>query len=91
MPARVADMHRMLTGKLRGLVEEGSKHTKYLIVHDGELIAKTVLSRSYSEIDDKLLARIARHQLGVNTHFIYGLIQCPKSYGDYIREQHIPG
>lgn len=84
MPAKVTDVHAMLTGKLQAEVTEGSNHTKYKIVHDGWVIASTVLSRSYREIPENLLGQIARKQLLVNRSQMRLLLDCPWKREDYI-------
>ena len=89
MPAKIKDLDRMLSRKLGAQVEEGSKHTKYKIVHDGILISSTALSRSYTEVSNKLLSKIARSDLRVSRSQLQLLLDCPWSYEDYI--QHVVG
>jgi len=82
MPAKVRDMRRMLTQKLQAVESPGSGHNKYLIIHEGTLVARTVLSRSYTEIDDSLLSAIAR-QLLINTNQLRHLMDCSLSREEY--------
>ncbi len=84
MRTRVRDLRRMYVGKLGAVEEEGSKHTKYRIYHGEMLLATTVLSRSYNEVDDTLLARIAG-QLSVSPSQLRLLLACPMSQDDYVK------
>jgi hypothetical protein len=83
MPVKVAALERMLCGKLAAAAVEGSKHTQYVVWHEGQKIAFTILSRSYAEIDESLVSAIAR-QLHVNRRQLQLLIDCPWSRDTYI-------
>jgi hypothetical protein len=86
MPAKVRDMHRMLVQKLQAEEKEGSRHTRYRISHGNTLLATTVLSRSYSEIDNSLLSAIGK-DLSVNREQMDLLLKCPWSRDDYVRHR----
>ncbi len=83
MPAKVRDLDRMLTGKLRAEIEEGSKHTKYRIYHGAMLLATTALPRSYPEIGEGLLSQISK-DLYVSRNQLQLLLRCPMSLQDYV-------
>ncbi len=83
MPVKVRDVRQMLVGKLRAEESEGSKHQKYRIVENDMLVANTVLSRSYAEIDDRLLGKIGG-QLGVDRQQMRRLLDCTWSRDDYL-------
>ena len=87
MPAKHADLHKMLTGKLKAEVTEGGSHTKYKIVEDGRVVASTILSRNHQEISDNLLSRIAGKQLFVSNKQMRLLLDCPWKREDYIAHQ----
>jgi hypothetical protein len=86
MPMRVRDLQRMYVGKLEAVEEEGSGHTKYRIYHGDRLLAHTVLSRSHGELDDSMVAKIAR-QLSVTRVQLNRLVECPMSFEEYA--QHV--
>jgi hypothetical protein len=73
----------MLVGKLEATEREGSKHTNFEILDGEVLVARTVLSRSYGEVDDSLLSQIAR-QLHVKRDQLNKLIECTWSRRDYL-------
>lgn len=83
MPAKVKDVRQMLVGKLQANESEGKGHMKFNIVQGDQLVARTVLSRSYTEISDKLLGDIGR-QLGVKRSQMNQLLECTWSRDDYI-------
>ena len=83
MPTKVNELDRMLRGKLSAVVKEGARHTKYYIYSGEILLATTVLSRSYEEVDDSLFARIAR-EMYVNSGQLRLLINCPWSSERYV-------
>ncbi len=73
----------MFRRKLRAVVEEGARHTKYFVYYGDTLLAPTVLSRSYPQLDDSLLARLAR-ELYVSSPQLRLLLDCPWSYDEYV-------
>jgi hypothetical protein len=85
MPAKVRDVDRMLQGKLGAGAEERRGHTWYMIFYQDRLLAQTALSRSYAEISDDLLARIAR-ELKINLKQLRLLLACPWRYDDYVAQ-----
>lgn len=87
MPAKHADLHKMLTGKLKAEVTEGSSHTKYKIVEDGRVVASTILSRNHQEVSDNLLSQIAGRQLFVSNKQMRLLLDCPMTREEYIAHQ----
>jgi hypothetical protein len=84
MPAKISELHRMLANKLQAEWNEGGGHTKYRIIEGDTLIANTVLSRSVTEIDDSLLAKICR-QLSVRRQELDHLLRCTWTREQYIR------
>lgn len=83
MPLKVAALETMLCQKLRAEASEGGKHTKYVVWHEGQKIALTVVSRSYSEMDDAMASKIAR-QLSVSRAELARLVACPMSREMYL-------
>lgn len=83
MPAKARDIERMLQVKLRAVVHEGKKHTRYMIEHRGQVVALTVMSHGVKEIGEPLLAQMAR-EVGVSRRQFQLLLDCPMSYEEYI-------
>jgi hypothetical protein len=83
MPAKAREIDRMLRSKLQAVVREGGKHTRYMIEHQGQVVALMVMSHGASEIGEPLLARMAR-EVGVSRRQFQLLLDCPMSYEEYI-------
>ncbi len=86
MPAKHADLHKMLTGKLKAEIVDGGKHRRYRIYEDGRFVASTMLSRNQQEVSDTLLGQMAR-QLFVNNKQMRLLLDCPMTREEYITHQ----
>lgn len=83
MPAKIRDLDRMLTGKLNAESSQGHRHTRYRIFNDTTLVATTILSRSYEEVDNSLMSSIAR-QLLIERKHLAALLDCTWQRQEYI-------
>jgi hypothetical protein len=84
MPYKPIEIERMLTRKL-GMTSEDADHKCFRIDIDGLPPIRTKLPTHNEDIRDILESRIHK-QLRVRKPFFLGLMNCPKSRADYIRQ-----
>lgn len=81
LPARRID--RALVHKV-GFACQDRRHRVYLLKVADRTIAQTLMSHGAHEIDDSLIARMAR-QAGLTPHQFRDLVDCPLTREAYLR------
>lgn len=81
LPARKID--RALVHKV-GFIRQDRRHRVYLLIAAGCVVAQTPMSHGAREIDDSLIARMAR-QTGLTPRQFRDLVNCPLTRKAYLR------
>ncbi len=79
LPAR--KINRALVHKL-GFTREDRRHRVYLLKVNECTVAQTLMSHGVREVDDSLIARMAR-QLSLTPRQFRDLVNCPMSCEEY--------
>jgi hypothetical protein len=83
MPLSARKIHHALVHKV-GFTRQDRRHRVYLLKVAGHTIAQTLMSHGAREIDDRLIARMAR-QTGLTLRQFRDLINCPLTREAYLR------
>lgn len=83
MPARARDVDYAPVNKL-GFIREESAHHIYTLRIAGSTVAQTLISHSAHEIDDGLLASMAR-QIRITRRQFAEILRCTLERSDYLR------
>ena len=68
----------------KGFIKENSHHKYYEFWHDNKLVARTYTSHSGQELNDYLIASMAK-QCGMPKNFFVEFAKCTKSKEDFVK------